>query len=195
MSQPSLPVSRSFGAGRVELRRGDLTTESTDAIVNAANAHLAPGAGVCGAIRRAGGDAIFEECAAITRARGPLAPGSVALTGGGQLPARHVIHAVGPVWRGGGGGEPQALASCYRGSLDLARAHGLSSIAFPSLSTGIYGYPVAAAAAVALSTVREWLRSPPRDEHLEPLPSLVRFVLWSGEDLAVYGAELERLPD
>lgn len=195
MSQPSLPLARSFGAGRIELRRGDLTAESTDAIVNAANAHLAPGAGVCGAIQRAGGDAIFEECAAIVRERGPLPTGSVALTGGGQLAARHVIHAVGPVWRGGGESEAEALASCYRGSLDLARAHGLRSIAFPSISTGIYGYPVAAAAAVALSAVRAWLRSPPEGEPLEALPSLVRFVLWSGEDLAAYGAELKRLPD
>jgi O-acetyl-ADP-ribose deacetylase (regulator of RNase III) len=184
VSQPSLPVARSFGTGRIELRRGDLTAESTDAIVNAANA-TSRRAPVCGAIQRAGGDAIFEECAAIARERGPLAPGSVALTGGGQLAARHVIHAVGPVWRGGGEGEAEALASCYRGSLDLARAHGLSSIAFPSISTGIYGYPVAAAAAVALSTVREWLRSSPRGEPLEPRPSLVRFVLWSEEDLAV----------
>ncbi|HEY6548525.1 MAG TPA: macro domain-containing protein [Vicinamibacteria bacterium] len=194
MSHPPIPTRRSFGEGLIELRRGDLTAESTDAIVNAANGQLAPGAGVCGAIRRAGGDSIFEECAAIVKERGPLAPGAAVLTGGGRLPARHVIHAVGPFWRGGKDGEALALASCYHQSLDLARSRGLSSIAFPSISTGIYGYPVALAAAVALSTVRAWLLLPPGGAH-EPSLSLVRFVLWSEEDLAAYGAELERLPN
>jgi O-acetyl-ADP-ribose deacetylase (regulator of RNase III) len=184
---PGPASSRVFAATRVELVRGDITRESTDAIVNAANAHLAPGAGVCGAIRRAGGDAIFEECAAVIRTRGPLRPGEAAITGAGRLRARHVIHAVGPVWRGGGEGEADALASCYRESLRLAQANGLGSISFPSISTGIYGYPVAAAAGVALSAVRAYLACG------SPL-ALVRFVLFSEEDLLAYGNALASLP-
>jgi O-acetyl-ADP-ribose deacetylase (regulator of RNase III) len=179
---------RSFGGGRIELRRGDLTAEATDAILNAANAHLAPGAGVCGAIRRAGGEGIFDECAAIVRDRGPLAPGQVVLTGGGRLPARYVLHAVGPVWQGGERGEPEALASCYRESLELASEHGLTSVASPSISTGIYGYPVAGAAGVALAAVRAFFLGPPSSV------SLFRFVLFSDSDFASYAAELKRLP-
>jgi O-acetyl-ADP-ribose deacetylase (regulator of RNase III) len=182
-----VPAHRTFAGRRLELRRGDITTETTDAIVNAANAHLAPGAGVCGAIRRAGGDEIFDECAALVRRQGPLQAGQAALTGGGRLAARHVIHAVGPVWRGGNQGEPEALASCYRESLRLATAHGLESVAFPSLSTGIYGYPVAEAAAVALRAVRTFLTDAPT------APKLVRFVLFSEADEAAYSAELVRL--
>jgi O-acetyl-ADP-ribose deacetylase (regulator of RNase III) len=188
-SSPNEPASsRVFAATRIELVRGDITRETTDAIVNAANAHLAPGAGVCGAIRRAGGDAIFEECAALVRTRGPLRAGEAAITGAGRLPARHVIHAVGPVWRGGGEGEAESLASCYRESLRLAQAHGLGSISFPSISTGIYGYPVAAAAEVALGAVRAHALS-------GPSAALVRFVLFSEDDLAAYAQALGRLAD
>jgi O-acetyl-ADP-ribose deacetylase (regulator of RNase III) len=130
---------------------GDLTEQRVDAIVNAANEALAPGGGVCGAIRRAGGDEIFEECARL----GGCATGDAKATGAGMLPARHVIHAVGPVWRGGGAGEPELLASAYRRSLEVAVELGCGTVAFPALSTGIYGYPPELAAPVALGAVRE----------------------------------------
>ena len=176
---PDGVIGRHYARKCLELVRGDITLETTDAIVNAANAHLAPGAGVCGAIHAAGGDAIFDECADIVRRRGPLSAGEAAITGAGRLRCRHVIHAVGPVWRGGAAGEPVALASCYRESLRLADQQGLASIAFPSISTGIYGYPVADAATVALHSVREHLGTSAR-------PGLVRFVLFTAPDLRAY---------
>jgi O-acetyl-ADP-ribose deacetylase (regulator of RNase III) len=129
---------------------GDLTEQHVDAIVNAANEALAPGAGVCCAIRRAGGDEIFAECA---RLRG-CATGDAKATGGGRLPARHVIHSVGPVWRGGGHQESELLESAYRRSLEVASDLSARTIAFPALSTGIYGYPVELAAPVAIAAVR-----------------------------------------
>ena len=130
---------------------GDLTEQRVDAIVNAANEALAPGGGVCGAIHRAGGDAIFEEAAAL----GGCATGDAKATGGGRLPAPHVIHAVGPVWRGGGEGEAELLASAHRRALEVAEALGCRTIAFPALSTGIYGYPPELAAPVAVGAARE----------------------------------------
>lgn len=130
---------------------GDLTAQRVDAIVNAANEALAPGGGVCGAIRRAGGDEIFEECARL----GGCATGDAKATGAGRLPAKHVIHAVGPVWSGGGAGEAELLASAYRRSLEVAGELGCRTIAFPALSTGIYGYPAELAAPVAVGAVRE----------------------------------------
>ncbi len=130
---------------------GDLTQQPVDAIVNAANEALAPGGGVCGAIRRAGGVEIFEECARL----GGCATGDAKATGGGRLPARYVIHAVGPVWRGGDGGEPELLASAYRRSLEVAEELDCRTIAFPALSTGIYGYPPELAAPVAVGAVCE----------------------------------------
>lgn len=129
---------------------GDLTEQPVDAVVNAANEALAPGGGVCGAIRRAGGDEIFEECARL----GGCATGDAKATGAGRLPARYVIHAVGPVWRGGDAGEPELLASAYSRSLEVAVELGCRTIAFPALSTGIYGYPVELAAPVAVGAVR-----------------------------------------
>ncbi len=129
---------------------GDLTAQRVDAIVNAANEALAPGGGVCGAIRRAGGDEIFEECARL----GGCATGDAKATGAGRLPARHVVHAVGPVWSGGGAGEAELLASAYRRSLEVAEELGCRTIAFPALSTGIYGYPAELAAPVAVGAVR-----------------------------------------
>ena len=128
---------------------GDLTTQEVDAIVNAANDALAPGGGVCGAIRRAGGDAIFRECAAL----GGCSTGDAKATTGGRLPARNVIHAVGPVWHGGTSGEPDLLASAYRRALEVATELGCATVAFPALSTGIYGYPPALSAEVALAAV------------------------------------------
>ena len=130
---------------------GDLTQQEVDAIVNAANEALTPGGGVCGAIRRAGGDAIFEECSRL----GGCATGDAKATGGGRLPARYVIHAVGQVWSGGEGGEPELLASAYRRSLEVAAELECRTVAFPALSTGIYGYPAELAAPVATATVQE----------------------------------------
>jgi O-acetyl-ADP-ribose deacetylase len=179
-------IARHYARKSLELVHGDITLETTDAIVNAANAHLAPGAGVCGAIHAAGGETIFDECAEIVRRRGPLSPGEAAITGAGRLRCRQVIHAVGPVWRGGAVGEPAALASCYRESLRLAEQHGLAGIAFPSISTGIYGYPVADAATVALHAVREHLGKSVR-------PVLVRFVLFTAADLRVYQTAADQL--
>jgi O-acetyl-ADP-ribose deacetylase len=129
---------------------GDLTTQAVDAIVNAANEALAPGGGVCGAIRRAGGNEIFDECATL----GGCTTGDAKATTGGHLPARHVIHAVGPVWHGGLQGEPDSLASAYRRALEVAAELGCRTIAFPALSTGIYGYPPELAAEVALAAVK-----------------------------------------
>ena len=164
---------------RLVLKQGDITREDTDAIVNAANASLMGGGGVDGAIHRAGGPAILEACKAIVARRGRLPTGQAVITPGGELPARHVIHTVGPVWRDGGGGEPAQLADAYRNSLRLAREHGLASVAFPSISTGAYGYPIGLAADVALRTVAAELRA-------HGSPAEVRFVLFSEADLQTY---------
>ena len=130
----------------------DITTLDTDAIVNAANEALAPGGGVCGAIHRAAGPELARACAAI----GHCPTGESRITPGFRLPARYVIHAVGPIWRGGGEGESELLASAYRSALRLADQHGLRSIAFPAISTGIYGYPLGPATEVAVRAVREF---------------------------------------
>jgi O-acetyl-ADP-ribose deacetylase (regulator of RNase III) len=131
----------------------DLTTLNVDAIVNAANEQLAPGGGVCGAIHRAAGPKLAAACAALNGC--PV--GEARMTPGFGLPARFVIHAVGPVWRGGDHGEPEQLASAYRAALSLANEHGLRSVAFPAISTGIYGYPIEPATRVAVQAVREAL--------------------------------------
>ena len=141
---------------RVEAQLIDITTLDVDAIVNAANTSLAPGGGVCGAIHRAAGPKLAAACAAAA----PCPTGDARITPGFGLRARHVIHAVGPVWHGGDRGESELLASAYRASLDLARQAGVRSIAFPAISTGIYGYPLADATAIAVQTVRSELETP-----------------------------------
>ncbi|WP_265571564.1 O-acetyl-ADP-ribose deacetylase [Sphingomicrobium nitratireducens] len=141
----------------IRIERGDITTCRVDAIVNAANSSLLGGGGVDGAIHRAAGPELLAECETL----GGCPTGQARMTGGYDLPARHVIHTVGPVWHGGGEGEAQALASCHFSSLDLARDHGLKSVAFPAISTGIYGYPMERAAAVAIGSVQRWIEANP----------------------------------
>lgn len=139
----------------VSARLVDITTLDVDAIVNAANEDLAPGGGVCGAIHRAAGPELAAACARVA----PCPTGEARLTPGFRLPAKYVIHAVGPVWAGGRSGEAELLASAYRSSLDIADAEGLESVAFPAISTGIYGYPLAAAVRIAVATVLDRLTS------------------------------------
>ena len=144
---------------RLILLDGDITRVPVDAIANAANSALAGGGGVDGAIHRAGGPDIMAELDRMRASVAPLAAGQAVATTAGDLPARFVFHAVGPIWRGGGRGEAEALASCYRVWLDLAETKGLRSISLPSISTGIYGYPVAAAAEIAVGQILEFLKS------------------------------------
>jgi len=143
----------------IEVVEADITTLALDAIVNAANETLMGGGGVDGAIHRAAGPELLAACRAIPEVRpGVRCPtGEARITPGFRLPARFVIHTVGPVWRGGGSGEPSLLASCYRSSLDLANAHGLESVAFPAISCGVYGYPIEQAVTIAVREVRAWL--------------------------------------
>ena len=171
---------------RLSLMQGDITRQETEAVVNAANSSLMGGGGVDGAIHRAGGPAILEECKKIRAERGPLPVGEAVITTAGNMKARYVIHTVGPIWHGGDTGEPELLASAYRESLKLASENHLSSISFPSISTGAYGYPVAQAAKVALQSVRTFLHS---DTSIKE----VVFVLFDHHTYTIYRQALEEL--
>jgi O-acetyl-ADP-ribose deacetylase (regulator of RNase III) len=180
-----------FTAGKtaIHLTKGDITEQATDAIVNAANSGLMGGGGVDGAIHRAGGPRILEECRKIIARIGRLETGKAVITTGGNLKAKYVVHTVGPIWRGGKAGEQELLASTYTESLKLASAYKLQSIAFPSISTGAYGYPLAEAASVALTAVVKYLR-----ENNSTL-DIVNFVLFDSTALDKYADFLKSLED
>ena len=169
---------------RLSVAQGDITGQSTDAIVNAANSSLMGGGGVDGAIHRAGGSAILEECRQIVAVQGRLPTGQAVITTGGNLKAKYVIHTVGPVWHGGSRNEADLLASAYRESLKLASEKNLGSISFPSISTGAYGYPVAEAARVAVNTVVSFLK-----EEATSLKDVV-FVLFDSRTYEAYASAL-----
>ena len=176
-------MERAIEGVKLELVQGDITRQQVQAIVNAANRWLRGGGGVDGAIHRAGGPQIMMECRKI----GGCPTGGAVLTTGGDLPAGHVIHAVGPIYRDGASGEEELLASAYRSSLQVAAQNDIRTVAFPSISTGAYGYPIRGAARVALRAVIDFIRANPRDL------DLVRFVLFSRQDYEVYVEALEEL--
>lgn len=176
------------GQATVKLVKGDITEMDTEAIVNAANRTLMGGGGVDGAIHHKGGPQILEECKQIRATDWPqgLPTGKAVITSGGNLKAKHVIHTVGPVWRGGTRGEPELLAQAYQNSLRLAAAEGLKTVAFPSISTGAYGYPLEDAASVALESVKKFLE---KEDSLDE----VVFVLFSDNALEIYLAEAKKI--
>lgn len=175
-----------IGKTLIKLIMGDITQQETEAIVNAANSGLMGGGGVDGAIHRAGGPQILAECKEIRARQGTLPTGRAVITSGGRLKARYVIHTVGPVWSGGKRGEDELLRSAYRSSLSLAREKGIRSISFPSISTGIYSFPVDRAARIALREVREFVSNNPGFEE-------VRFVLFSAPVLREFEAAWEEI--
>jgi O-acetyl-ADP-ribose deacetylase len=163
---------------QIKIIRGDITKQKVDAIVNAANSSLMGGGGVDGAIHRAGGPTILEECRKIIARQGSCPPGEAVITTAGNLPAKFVIHTVGPVWSGGKNNEPMKLVNCYKNSLRMAVENGLQSVAFPNISTGIYGYPKKEAAHIAMSTVADFLQ---QNESVK-----VYFVCFDDENFELY---------
>ena len=172
-------------SARIQLVQGDITRQPVSAIVNAANSSLLGGGGVDGAIHRAGGPEILADCQKIRARQGGCKTGEAVITTGGRLPAGHVIHTVGPVWNGSHKGEPERLASCYRNSLRLAEENQLASVAFPGISTGIYGYPKPEATDVAVREVRQWLAA-------HEWPQTVVFVVFDEENRQIYERALEQ---
>jgi len=174
------------GKSKIKLVKGDITDQETEAIVNAANSSLMGGGGVDGAIHRRGGPKILEECKKIRVTQWPkgLPTGKAVITSGGNLKARYVIHTVGPIWHGGNRDEPRLLSDSYRNSLELAVSRGVKTIAFPSISTGAYGYPVEKAGRIALKTVKSFLEE-------RESPEEVRFVLFSNSDFETYREAVE----
>lgn len=170
----------------LELVMGDITEETTDAIVNAANSGLLGGGGVDGAIHKAAGPALLAQCKKIREQRGPLPPGQAVTTSGADLRARYVIHTVGPVWQGGKVNEPQILESCYCNSMEQANLKACNSVSFPSVSTGAFGYPVGPAAQIALRVIADLLHEPRSVK-------LVRFVLFDERTYKAYAAAAEEL--
>ncbi|MEW6087120.1 MAG: O-acetyl-ADP-ribose deacetylase [bacterium] len=167
------------------LVQGDITKQKTDAIVNAANSTLMGGGGVDGAIHHAGGPAILEECKEIRKKQGMLPTGEAVITTGGKLPAKYVIHTVGPVWKDGDHNEPGLLANCYRNSLKLAKEKGLKTISFPSISTGVYSYPINKASKIAVKTVVEFIVN---NEDIED----IYFVLYDSYTYQAYNDALQK---
>lgn len=171
---------------KISIIQGDITRQSTDAIVNAANSSLMGGGGVDGAIHRAGGPAILEECIKIVAKQGHLPTGQAVITTAGNMKAKHVIHTVGSIWHGGSQNEPALLASAYRESLKLAAANNLATISFPSISTGAYGYPLDKAAPIALKEVALFLKQPSSIKE-------VVFVLFDGRTFEAYKDALHKI--
>ena len=172
---------------KLRIIQGDITRQATDAIVNAANSSLMGGGGVDGAIHRAGGPAILEECKQIVARQGRLPTGKAVMTTGGNLKAKYVIHTVGPIWHGGNRGEPELLASAYQQSLKIAAENNLNSVSFPSISTGAYGYPVSQASEVALDAVITFLN------HSTASLREVVFVLFDSRTFGVYSSALREI--
>jgi len=168
----------------IQLLKGDITRLEVDAIVNAANTSVLGGGGVDGAIHRAGGPAILEECMKIRQRQGGCKVGEAVITTGGRLPCRHVIHTVGPVWNGGGSGEEELLANAYRNSIKLAVEHAVQTIAFPNISTGIYRFPKERAADIALATIKELLAGAASSMK-------VFFVCYDEENYQIYASMME----
>ena len=180
-------METTVGQTKLSLEQGDITTQDVEAIVNAANSSLMGGGGVDGAIHKAGGPQILAECKEIVKKQGSCPPGQAVITTGGNLKARYVIHTVGPIWRGGNSGEAGILRNAYYNSLQLAKNMGIKTIAFPSISTGVYRYPLQEAAEIALATIIDYIRQPYFTE--------VKMVLFNEEIYGTYCGVLRQLQE
>ncbi len=188
-------MEKRIGNTRLILILGDITDQDTEAIVNAANPTLLGGGGVDGTIHRRGGPEILEECRMIRKKEWPngLPTGKAVITGGGKLKAKYVIHTVGPVWKGGNQNEPELLANAYMNSLSLASKKNISTIAFPSISTGAYGYPVEKASRIALKSVKDYIEKYQAKAEKDQGIKEVRFVLHSSVDIKIYKESMEEI--